>query len=40
MAEADKVIKLEASALYLEKSVRATGAFPDSGTHSRSALRK
>ncbi len=42
IAGADKVVKLEASALYLEKSIRAAdaGAFPDSGTRSRSALRK
>ena len=40
MVEADKVVKLEASALYLEKSVRATGAFPRSGTRFRSAGRR
>ena len=40
MVDADKVIKLEASALYLEKSVRATGAFPRSGTRFRSAGRR
>lgn len=36
IAEADKVIKLEASALYLEKSIRATDAFSRSGTRARS----
>jgi hypothetical protein len=36
IAEADKVITLEASALYLEKSIRATDAFSRSGTRARS----
>ena len=40
MAEADKVIKLEASALYLEKSIRATDAFSRSGTRARSIRRR
>jgi len=40
MAEADKVIKLEASVLYLEKSVRATGAVPRSRTLTRSTPRR
>jgi hypothetical protein len=39
-AEADKVIRLEASALYLEKSVRTTGAFPRSGIRARGAPGK
>jgi hypothetical protein len=39
-AEADKVIRLEASALYLEKSVRTTGAFPRSGARARGAPGK
>jgi len=39
IAEADKVVKLEASALYLEKSVRAADAFPRSRTPARGAPR-
>jgi hypothetical protein len=40
MAEADKVIRLETSTLYLEKSVRATDAFSRSGTRVRSIRRR
>ncbi|MBF8262311.1 MAG: Rad51 protein, partial [candidate division NC10 bacterium] len=40
MAEADKVIRLETSTLYLEKSVRATDAFSRSGTRARSIRRR
>ena len=39
IAEADKVIKLEASALYLEKSVRAADAFRGSA-HPRTAGKR
>ena len=40
MAEADKVIKLEPAGLYLEKSIRATGAFSRSGTRAKSIRRR
>ena len=40
MAEADKVIRLETSTLYLEKSVRAAGTFSRSGTRVRSIRRR
>jgi len=40
MAEADKVIRLETSTLYLEKSVRAAGTFSRSGTRARSIRRR
>jgi len=40
MAEADKVIRLETSTLYLEKSVRAAGTFSRSGTRARSVRRR
>ena len=40
MAEADKVIRLETSTLYLEKSVRAADAFSRSGTRARSIRRR
>lgn len=40
ITEADKVIRLETSTLYLEKSVRATDAFSRSGTRARSIRRR
>ena len=40
MAEADKVIRLETSTLYLEKSIRAAGTFSRSGTRARSIRRR
>jgi len=40
ITEADKVIRLETSTLYLEKSVRAAGTFSRSGTRTRSIRRR
>jgi len=40
ITEADKVIRLETSTLYLEKSVRAAGTFSRSGTRARSIRRR
>jgi len=40
ITEADKVIRLETSTLYLEKSVRAADAFSRSGTRARSIRRR
>jgi len=40
ITEADKVIRLETSTLYLEKSVRAAGTFSRSGTRVRSIRRR
>jgi hypothetical protein len=40
ITEADKVIRLETSTLYLEKSVRAAGTFSRSGTRVRNIRRR